>query len=86
MDANNYCLGWHLQTFKHYYIEEALICKDFRIFIKCFYYLTFNWDFFPVDWENNILFSITGYKISLKNPCNDFILANWKFASNQLLL
>jgi hypothetical protein len=21
MDANKYCLGWHLQTFKHYYSE-----------------------------------------------------------------
>jgi hypothetical protein len=58
MDANNYCLGWHLETFKHYYSEEALICKDFRIFIQYFYYLTFNWEFFPVNWENNILFSI----------------------------
>jgi hypothetical protein len=55
MNAKNQCLRWHLQTFKHHNNEEALIFKDFRI---CYSIITFNWEFFPVDWENNILFSI----------------------------
>jgi hypothetical protein len=58
MNANNPCLLWHLQTFKHYNTEEALIFEDGRIFIQYFCFVTFNGEFFPVDWENNILFSV----------------------------
>jgi hypothetical protein len=56
MDEKSYCLEWHLQTFKRYYSEETLIFKDFRILIQYFYFVIFNWEFFPVDWENNRLF------------------------------
>jgi hypothetical protein len=56
MNAKNHCLGWHLQAFKHHNSEEALIFKDFKT--KKFYFVTFNREFFPVDWENNKLFSI----------------------------
>jgi hypothetical protein len=45
--------GCHLLTFKHYNSEEALIFKDFTVF----YSVTFDWEFFSVDWENDILFS-----------------------------
>jgi hypothetical protein len=74
--ANNRCLGWHLQTFKHCNSEEALIFKDFRNFYSIYFFVTFNWELFPVDWENNILhlyFQLgiwpnICYKISKKMP------------------
>jgi hypothetical protein len=55
MNTNNHYIGYHLQTIYHHNSEEALIFKDFRIY---FYFVTFNWEFFPVEWENNMLFSI----------------------------
>jgi hypothetical protein len=38
--------------------EEALIIQDLEFVIQHFYFATFNWEFFPVDWESHILFSI----------------------------
>jgi hypothetical protein len=54
-------------------VKKSLFAKilEFRIVIQYFCFVTFNWEFFPVDWENNILFSVgnmtnKGYKISQK--------------------
>jgi hypothetical protein len=39
-------------------VKKPLFSKILEFVIQYFYFVTFNWEFFPVDLENNILFSI----------------------------
>jgi hypothetical protein len=67
MNAKNHCIiGWHLQRIKHYNIVGVLIFKDFRICYSIFLFRNFQFGFFPVGWENNILFTfgnMTEYRL-----------------------
>ena len=51
----------------------AIYFKDFRTFYSFFYFVTFNWEFFPVDWDKGTIFNweydLNVIKYAPKYPC-----------------
>jgi hypothetical protein len=83
MNANNHCLGWHLQTSKHYYSDEALILKDFRILYSIFLFCNFQLRIFSCglgkqytifNREYDPITAIIILVISQKHPCLFYFL------------
>ena len=68
INSKNYCLGWHLPSYKSFNSEVVFHFKDFRIFYSIFYFVTFSWEFFPWNWEKMYYFQLGIWpNISFKN-------------------
>jgi hypothetical protein len=46
LNAKNYCLGWHHETFKHHNSEETFIFEDIRICNSIFLFCNFQLEVF----------------------------------------
>ena len=75
----NHCLGWHLQSFKH--------CVNILEFISFYNFITFNLEFFPVNWERKRYYFQLGiwpnfdYKISQKKSLHGLAFLQWNISN-----
>ena len=73
MNTYNHCLGQQVQSFSHCISDVVHVSNILEIFIQFLNFVTFNWEFFNVNWEKRYYFQLgiwpnIGYKISQKNP------------------